>query len=66
MVAEIPFKGVGMQVVLSRQVLLLVFADIMIEQGDRHAQRHRAISVLIDNFEQLLLFCGRELFFKVP
>ena len=64
-VSERQFLGVRLQVVLLCQIGLIVFADIVVEQGDRHDQGQEAVAISIYKFQQLSLFGGRELGFEI-
>ena len=45
-VSQLQLHGVGVEVELVFQVGLVIFPDIVIDQGDRHHQRHVALVVI--------------------
>jgi len=55
----------GVEIVLLPQIGLVVFADEMIEQGDRDDQRHIAVAVCIDDLQHLLLLVCRQIIFEI-
>ena len=55
----------GIQICLVLQIGLFVFADIMVEQGNRDDQRNIAAMILTDDFEQFLFFIGCKELFKM-
>ena len=44
---------------LALQIGLVVFAHIMIDQGNRDNERDMALVIMFDNFQQFLLFIRR-------
>ena len=66
MVAQLQVERVGVQVSLIRQIRLMVLAHEMVHQGDGNDQWQNALTVIADQFQQLLLFISGKLLFKIP
>lgn len=65
MISEFKGNGVRIQIDLLTQIRLPVFSHIMVDPCHRHNQRNIFISILINNFEQLLFFIRGQLLFKI-
>ena len=65
MISQFQRHRVRVQVHLLLEVGLVVFAHVMVQQGDRHDQREILFAVLVQNLQKLLLFVGGELLLEV-
>lgn len=65
MVSQLQFQRMRPQVGLLLEVGLVVFAYIMIEQGDGHNQREVALMKIFDDFQQFLLFVRGNIFLEI-
>ena len=50
---------------LAPQIGLVVFAHIMVDQGDRDNERDMALVIMFDNFEQFLLFISGKVLLEI-
>ena len=55
-----------MEVHLSSEVRLVVFADVMIDECDGDDERQQASMILLDDFDELLFFFGSQHFLEIP
>ena len=55
-IAQLQVDGVGMEISLTGQIGLGVFAHIVVDQGDRHNERNISFVVMIYYFKKLLFF----------
>ena len=63
--AKFELHGMRIKIGLLLEIGLIVFAHIVVDQGDRHDQWDQLIAVIFEYFEKLLLFIGRQLFFEI-
>ena len=59
MIAKLQLHGMGIQIVLLFQVGLVVFAHIVLNQGNGHNERDIALAIEIDCLQQFLFFITR-------
>jgi hypothetical protein len=64
-IPQFEFQGMGLQVNLVFQIGLIVFAHVMLKQGNRDDQGDQALFVMIDDFQQFLFFSGRQILFEI-
>ena len=65
MIPQVQLHRVWMQIVLVFQVRLIVFADIVIDQGDGDDQRHVTLMIHVDDLKHLLFLVAGEVFLEV-
>jgi hypothetical protein len=56
MVPQLQFDRVRFQIVLAFQVGLIILADVVSEQRERHNQWKVSLIIMIYDFQQLVLF----------
>jgi hypothetical protein len=65
MIPQLQFQRVGIQVMLAPQIGLVIFAHIMVDQGERDNERDMALVIMFDNFEQFQLFIPGKVFLEI-
>jgi hypothetical protein len=56
MISQLQLYGVGMEVILVLQIWLIVFAHIVIHQGDRHNEGNKELPIEVKNLQQFSFF----------
>ena len=65
-VSQLQLQRVGVQVVLPREVRLIVEAHVVVDEGDGHDEGDMPLAIRGDDLQQLRLGIKGELLFEVP
>ena len=65
MVSQLQLHGVGMKVILVLQVWLIIFAHVVIHEGDGYDERNQTLPIKFDDLQHFLFLIRRHLLLEI-